>query len=65
MDDLVPPRRERLRHALAASTRSQRALQEALDRLDDALERLDEAHRRRVSAVAVGARQVGGSWRWN
>jgi hypothetical protein len=62
MDDQAQTARGRLRRALEAVAQSQRALLEALDRLDAALERTDEAHRR---MVAAGARPLGGLWRWN
>ena len=54
---------ERLDRALAALAQAQRALQEALGRMQTTIERLDAAQRRR--ARAAEARPLGGTWRWN
>ena len=55
---------ERLDRALAALAQAQRALQEALGRVQTTLERLDAAQRRRTLAAAE-TRPSGGPWRWN
>jgi hypothetical protein len=55
---------ERLDRALAALAQAQRALQEALGRVQTTIERLDAAQRRRALAAAE-TRPLGGTWRWN